>query len=81
MEFIDSARYWIHQNRDILLDELDLDFIETSLSSMDDVPCEVTNGGKSRRERIQNFIEFVLQTDDAIMLLQKKMAEFVSQTC
>lgn len=48
---------------------------------MDDVPCEVTNGGKSRRERIQNFIEFVLQTDDAIMLLQKKMAEFVSQTC
>ena len=73
LEFIDSARNWIHQNRDSLLEELDSDFIE----SIDGVPSDATDKGKSRNKRNQIFLDFALQNNDVVMKLHKQMVEII----
>lgn len=74
------VRYWIHKNRKTLLDEIDSDFIKTTLVHMEDVPLEVCNlltYTKYGRRRIMAlmFLEFVLEKDDYVLALHKTWKE------
>uniref|UniRef100_K1QMK7 Amyloid beta A4 protein-binding family A member 2 n=1 Tax=Magallana gigas TaxID=29159 RepID=K1QMK7_MAGGI len=48
---IDPLKCWIKDNRKTLLDEIDSDFIETTISHMEVVPCEVI-GPKMKGEML-----------------------------
>ena len=78
---IDSVRNWIQENRLSLLDEMDSTFIETTLDDMKGVSSDDRalwlDGSKSRKERAKNFIDFVFQNDENVMVFkQKAIAEF-----
>lgn len=70
---------WIEDNRETLLDEIDSDFIETTISHMEDVPCEVytlcRDPSKGRQEKAKRFLEFALRKDDYVLALQKTLKE------
>lgn len=70
---------WIKDNRETLLDEIDSDFIETTISHMEDVPCEVytlcKDRSKGRTEKAKTFLEFALKKDDFVLALQKTLEE------
>lgn len=70
---------WIQDNRETLLDEIDYDFIETTISHMEDVPCEVNtlckDRSKGRKEKVNKFLEFALKKDDYVLALQKTLKE------
>lgn len=74
-----SVRCWIHKNRKTLLDEIDSDFIKTTLVHMEDVPTEVLNSlidtRYGRRQMAQMFLEFVLKKDDNVLALHKTWKE------
>lgn len=65
---------WIKDNRETLLDEIDSDFIETTISHIEDVPCEVytlcKDRSKGRKEKANTFLEFALKKDDYVLALQ-----------
>lgn len=63
------ARCWIRENRKTLLDEIDSDFIKTTIKHMEDVPTEVRN------TMAQMFLEFVLKKDDYVLALYKTWKE------
>lgn len=74
-----SVRCWIHKHRKTLLDEIDSDFIKTTLVHMEDVPTEVLNSlidtRYGRRQMAQMFLEFVLKKDDYVLALHKTWKE------
>lgn len=73
------VKCWIHKNRKTLLDEIDSDFIKTTLVHMEDVPTEVCNSltdtKYGRRRMAQMFLEFVLKKDDYVLALHKTWKE------
>lgn len=74
-----SVRCWIHKNRKTLLDEIDSDFIKTTIEHMEDVPNEVCTSlidtRYGRGKMAQMFLEFVLKKDDYVLALQKTWKE------
>lgn len=76
---LDPLKCWIKDNRETLLDEIDSDFIETTISHMEDVPCEVytlcKDRSKGRKEKANTFLEFALKKDDYVLALQKTLEE------
>lgn len=68
-EELGFARCWIRENRKTLLDEIDSDFIKTTIKHMEDVPTEVRN------TMAQMFLEFVLKKDDYVLALYKTWKE------
>lgn len=70
---------WIQKNREDLLDEIDSDFIKSTIDQMEDVPEEVkiswSDSNKSRKEKAMIFLDFVLQKDDYVKALKKTMEE------
>lgn len=79
LNFIDSLKNWVEENREIILEEMDADMIETTVNNMEDVPNEVkdswSDGSKSRKDRLKIFLDFVLQKDDYLKALKKTMEE------
>lgn len=76
---LDPLKCWIKDNRETLLDEIDSDFIETTISHMEDIPCEVytlcKDRSKGRKEKANTFLEFALKKDDYVLALQKTLEE------
>lgn len=76
---LDPLKCWIEDNRETLLDKIDSDFIETTISHMEDVPCEVytlcRDPSKGRQEKAKRFLEFALRRDDYVLALQKTLKE------
>lgn len=76
---LDPLKCWIEDNRETLLDEIDSDFIETTISHMEDVPSEVytlcRDPSKGRQEKAKRFLEFALRKDDYVLALQKTLKE------
>lgn len=72
-------RNWIQQNQVHLLDEIDSDFIKTTINYMEDVSegdiKMWLDPQKGRKERAQIFLEFVQLRDDYVIALQKTMKE------
>lgn len=70
---------WIQKHREDLLDEIDSDFIKSTIDQMEDVPEEVkiswSDFNKSRKEKAMIFLDFVLQKDDYVKALKKTMEE------
>lgn len=73
------VRCWIHKNRKTLLDEIDSDFIKTTIKHMEDVPTEVRNSlldtSYGRGKMAQMFLEFVLKKDNYVLALYKTWKE------
>lgn len=69
-------RNWIRGNRESLLEEIEPNFIETVLDDMKGVSSDDRalwlDGSKSRKERAKNFIDFVFQNDENVMVLKQK---------
>ena len=69
-------RNWIRGNRESLLEEIEPDFIETVLDDMKGVSRDDRalwlDGSKSRKERAKNFIDFVFQNDECVMVFKQK---------
>lgn len=82
VDFIaESTKQWIISNWELLLDEIDSDFMETTLKDLKNVPRDIcnswsTNSGKSRKERAQMFLEFVLERHDCLKALAKTLQEY-----
>lgn len=78
-EELGPVRNWIHDHKDNLLDEIDSDFIETAINYMEDVPEEVkkmwSDRSKERKKRAMVFLDFVLQKDEYVKVLQKTIEE------
>lgn len=78
-EELGFARCWIRENRKTLLDEIDSDFIKTTIKHMEDVPTEVRNTlldtSYGRGKMAQMFLEFVLKKDDCVLALYKTWKE------
>lgn len=76
---LDPLKCWIKDHRETLLDEIDSDFIETTISHIEDVPCEVytlcKDRSKGRKEKANTFLEFALKKDDYVLALQKTLKE------
>lgn len=72
-------RNWIQQNQVHLLDEIDSNFIKTTINYMEDVSegdiKMWLDPQKGRKERAQIFLEFVQLRDDYVIALQKTMKE------
>lgn len=72
-------RNWIQQNQVHPLDEIDSDFIKTTINYMEDVSegdiKMWLDPQKGRKERAQIFLEFVQLRDDYVIALQKTMKE------
>ena len=79
LNFIDSLKNCVEENRETILDEMDADMIETTVNNMEDVPDAVkdswSDGSKSRKDRCTIFLDFVLQKDDYLKALKKTMEE------
>ena len=69
-------RNWIRGNRESLLEEIEPNFIETVLDDMKGVSRDDRalwlDGSKSRKERAKNFIDFVFQNDECVMVFKQK---------
>ena len=69
-------RNWIQGNRESLLEEIEPNFIETILDDMKGVSSHDRalwlDGSKSRKERAKNFIDFVFQNDENVMVFKQK---------
>lgn len=78
-EELGFARCWIRENRKTLLDEIDSDFIKTTIKHMEDVQTEVRNTlldtSYGRGKMAQMFLEFVLKKDDYVLALYKTWKE------
>lgn len=78
-EELGFARCWIRENRKTLLDEIDSDFIKTTIKHMEDVPTEVRNSlldtSYGRGKMAQMFLEFVLKKDNYVLALYKTWKE------
>lgn len=61
------------------MDEIDSDFIKTTIEHMEDVPNEVCTSlidtRYGRGKMAQMFLEFVLKKDDYVLALQKTWKE------
>lgn len=72
-------RNWIQQNQVHLLDEIDSNFIKTTINYMEDVSegdiKMWLDPQKGRKERAQIFLEFVQLRDDYVIALHKTMKE------
>lgn len=70
---------WIQQNREDLLDEIDSEFIKSTIYHLEDVPEEVktswSDPSKSRKEKATIFLDFALQKDEYVKALKKTMEE------
>lgn len=70
---------WIQQNREDLLDEIDSEFIKSTIYLLDGVPEEVktswSDPNKSRKEKATIFLDFALQKDKYVKALKKSMEE------
>lgn len=68
-------RNWIRGNRESLLEEIEPDFIETVLDDMKGVSRDDRalwlDGSKSRKERAKNFIDFVFQNNECVMVFKQ----------
>lgn len=73
------VKKWIQKNREDLLDEIDADFIKSTIYQMEDVPEEVkiswSDLNKGRKEKAMIFLDFVLQKDEYVKALKKTMEE------
>lgn len=69
-------RNWIRGNRESLLEEIEPDFIDTVLDDMKGVSSDDRalwlDGSKNRKERAKNFIDFVFQNDENVMVFKQK---------
>lgn len=78
-EELGSMRCWINENRTTLLDEIDSDFIKTTIKHMEDVQTEVCNSlmntSYGRGKMAQMFLDFVLTKDDYVLALYKTWME------
>lgn len=72
-------RNWIQQNQVHPLDEIDSDFIKTTINYMEDVSegdiKMWLDPQKGRKERAQIFLECVQLRDDYVIALHKTMKE------
>lgn len=78
-EEIGPLRNWIQQKPDDLLDEIDSDFIKTTIRCMENVHEEdekkLLDPEIGRKTKAQNFLDFVQKSDDYVKALQKTMKE------
>nr|XP_022334759.1 uncharacterized protein LOC111131489 isoform X3 [Crassostrea virginica] len=76
---LDPVRNWIKQNQDIVLEEIDSDFIETAMTYMEDISSDIqtqwSDGSKGRKDKAKIFLEYVLKSDHNVMALQKTFEE------
>lgn len=74
-----EVKKWIQQNRENLLDEIDTEFIKSTIYHMKDVPEEVKSSwsdfSKSRKEKATIFLEFALQKGEYVKALKKTIQE------
>lgn len=74
---------WIQQIREDLLDEIDSEFIKSTIYQLEDVPEEVKiswyDPNKSRKEKAKIFLDFALQRDEYVKALKKTMEEYGMQ--
>lgn len=79
LNFIDTLRTWVNENRETILEEMDADIIEATVNNMEDVPDEVkeswSDGSKSRKDRSKIFLDFVLEKDEYLKALKKTTEE------
>ena len=79
LNFIDTLRNWLKENRETILEEIDSDIINTTVDNMEGVPDKVKDlwlhGGKSRKDRGKIFLDFVLEKDDYLKAFKKTMEE------
>lgn len=79
IRLIGPVRCWIQENQETLLDEIDTDFIETTINHMEDVPNEVYTSwmdqSKGRKEKAKIFLKFALRKDEYVLALQKTLKE------
>nr|XP_034326955.1 uncharacterized protein LOC105349046 isoform X4 [Crassostrea gigas] len=79
-EELSPAKKWIQQNREDLLDEIDSEFIKSTIYQLEDVPEEVkiswSDPNKSRKEKAKIFLDFALQKDEYVKALKKTMEEY-----
>lgn len=72
-------RFWIQENQETLLDEIDTDVIKTTIDKMENVPNEVyislKDQSKGRKEKAKIFLEFALRKDEYVLALQKTLKE------
>lgn len=77
------AKKWIQQNREDLLDEIDSEFIKSTIYQLEDVPGEVktswSDPNKSRTEKAKKFLDFALQKDEYVKALKKTIEEYGMQ--
>lgn len=77
------VKKWIQQNREGLLDEIDSEFIESTIYHLEDVPEEVktswSDPNKGRKEKATIFLDFALQKDEYVKALKKTMEEIGMQ--
>lgn len=73
----------IQQIREDLLDEIDSEFIRSTIYQLEDVPEGVktswSDPNKSRTEKAKIFLEFALQKDEYVEALKKTMEEYGMQ--
>lgn len=69
----------IQQIREDVLDEIDSEFIKSTIYQLEDVPEEVkiswSDPNKSRKEKAKIFLDFALQKDEYVKALKKTMEE------
>lgn len=69
----------VQQNREDLLDEIDSEFIKSSIVHFEDIPEELkiswSDPNKSRKEKAKIFLEFALQKDEYAKALNKTIEE------
>lgn len=77
--FTAPVKKWIQQNRADLLDDIDSEFIESTICHLEDVTEEVKSSWsdpyKSRKEKATIFLDFALQKDEYVKALKKTMEE------
>lgn len=75
-----TVKNWIENNREKILDEIDYDFIKSTIDHMEDVPEVVkiswSDTSKSRKEKATIFLEFALQKEEYVRALKKTLEEY-----
>ncbi|XP_065942955.1 uncharacterized protein [Magallana gigas] len=73
----------IQQIREDVLDEIDSEFIKSTIYQLEDVPEDVkiswSDPNKSRKEKAKIFLDFALQKDEYVKALKKTMEEYGMQ--